>query len=284
MRDVLRSGRLSLGPMLERFEREFAAWVGSDDAVAVSSGTAALHLAVRGARLGRRGRGRHHAAELRRLGELPAVRAGGAGLLRHRRAHAQHRPGCGRRGVRPSARSGLLPVHLFGYPADMEALEALAAATWPGHRRGRVRGARRRRLRRVPGSERSGNPAAFGFYANKQLVTGEGGMLTCGDREVGSRASAASATRAARDDMDWLAHDRLGFNYRLSDVAAALGVAQVERSTRCSRERERVARALPRAAGRHRGPRAALRGPRQGAPQLVRLRRAGAGRSRPRRA
>ena len=83
--------------------------------------------------------------------------------------------------------------------------------------------------------------------------------------------------------MDWLAHDRLGFNYRLSDVAAALGVAQVERLDALLAERDRVAQPLPRAAGRHRGARAALRGPRAGAPQLVRVRRAGAGGGRPRR-
>jgi perosamine synthetase len=86
-----------------------------------------------------------------------------------------------------------------------------------------------------------GNPAAFAFYANKQLVTGEGGMLACGDADV------AAVVRSERnqgrgDDMDWLSHERLGFNYRLSDVAAALGVAQVERLDALLGERDRVAR------------------------------------------
>ena len=59
-------------------------------------------------------------------------------------------------------------------------------------------------------------------------------MLTAGDAGVLRRRCAASETRAAADDMDWLAHDRLGFNYRLSDVAAAIGVAQLERARRAA--------------------------------------------------
>jgi perosamine synthetase len=85
-----------------------------------------------------------------------------------------------------------------------------------------------------------GNPAAFGFYANKQLVTGEGGMLASGSDEVAARVR-SERNQGRGDDMDWLSHDRLGFNYRLSDLAAALGVAQVERLDGLLAERERVA-------------------------------------------
>jgi perosamine synthetase len=85
-----------------------------------------------------------------------------------------------------------------------------------------------------------GNPAAFGFYANKQLATGEGGMLVSGDAELLARAR-SERNQGRGEDMDWLAHDRLGFNYRLSDVAAAIGVAQLEQLDRMLAERERVA-------------------------------------------
>ena len=85
-----------------------------------------------------------------------------------------------------------------------------------------------------------GNLCAFGFYANKQLTTGEGGMLIPRDGEE------AAVLRSERNqgralDMDWLDHDRLGFNYRLSDVAAAIGVAQLERIDERLAERSRVA-------------------------------------------
>jgi perosamine synthetase len=84
-----------------------------------------------------------------------------------------------------------------------------------------------------------GSLATFGFYPNKQIATGEGGML-CGN--PGALAQARSERNQGRgQDMDWLAHDRLGFNYRLSDVAAAIGVAQIERARELLDARARVA-------------------------------------------
>jgi perosamine synthetase len=85
-----------------------------------------------------------------------------------------------------------------------------------------------------------GNFATFAFYANKQMTTGEGGMI------VPTDAAAAARLRSERNqgravDMGWLDHDRLGFNYRLSDVAAAIGVAQLEKLPRLVRERAAVA-------------------------------------------
>jgi perosamine synthetase len=87
-----------------------------------------------------------------------------------------------------------------------------------------------------------GNPAAFAFYANKQLTTGEGGML------VAAGAEAAEAARSERNqgrapDMGVMEHDRLGFNYRLTEIASALGVAQLERIDDLLAQRARVAAA-----------------------------------------
>jgi dTDP-4-amino-4,6-dideoxygalactose transaminase len=238
VQEVLRSGRLSLGPMLERFERDFASWVGSDSAVAVSSGTAALHLAVRALGWGRGDE----------VVTTPLSFVASANCLLYEDAvpvfcdidartlnidPAAAAAGCGPQTV------GLLPVHLFGYPADMEALQTLASE----HRLGIVEDACEA-LGAVDSAGvrvgASGNPAAFGFYANKQLVTGEGGMLTCTDGAVAAQAR-SERNQGRADDMDWLSHDRLGFNYRLSDVAAALGVAQLERLDTLLAERERVA-------------------------------------------
>jgi perosamine synthetase len=85
-----------------------------------------------------------------------------------------------------------------------------------------------------------GNPAAFAFYANKQLTTGEGGMLTAGEPGVRERVR-SERNQGRGEDMDWLGHDRLGFNYRLSDIAAAIGVAQLGRIDALLAERRRVA-------------------------------------------
>ena len=147
--EVLRSGRLSLGPMLERFERDFAAWLGSDG---------------RGRRVERHGRaaprrcGRWAGARATRSSRRPLSFVASANCLLYedavpvfcdidpRTLNIDPQAAAAACGPRTA---GLLPVHLFGYPADMEALEALAARARARHRRGRLRGARRGRRRRA---------------------------------------------------------------------------------------------------------------------------------------
>jgi perosamine synthetase len=129
----------------------------------------------------------------------------------------------------------LLLVDIFGYPAEMpaferlglpiveDACEALGAVYGDG----------------TPVGGR-GHPTAFGFYANKQMTTGEGGMLTVGDRALKERID-SERNQGRAPDMGWLDHDRLGFNYRLSDIACALGLAQLERLDALLAGRARVA-------------------------------------------
>ena len=80
----------------------------------------------------------------------------------------------------------------------------------------------------------------FGFYANKQLTTGEGGIVTLGSEAVKARID-SERNQGRAPDMGWLDHDRLGFNYRLSDIACALGLAQLERLDEMLVARARVA-------------------------------------------
>ncbi len=122
---------------------------------------------------------------------------------------------------------GILPIHIFGYPAAMPALEALAAANDLGILEDACEalGAVDSEGHKV-GTR--GNLATFAFYANKQMTTGEGGMIVPTDAAAAARLrSERNQGRAA--DMGWLDHGGIGFNYRLSDIAAALGVAQVEK-------------------------------------------------------
>ncbi len=236
--EVLRSGRLSLGPMGERFERDFATWLGSGDAVAVSSGTTALHLGVRA--LGW-GPGDEvltspfsfvaSANCLLYEGARPVFCDVDAETLNLDPAAAEAAVG--------ERTAGILPVHIFGYPAAMPELEAIAARRGLGVLEDACEalGAVDSEGRRV-GTR--GNLASFAFYANKQLTTGEGGMI------VPSTPGAAARLRSERNqgrapDMGWLDHGGLGFNYRLSDLAAALGVAQLEKLDEMLANRERVA-------------------------------------------
>jgi perosamine synthetase len=80
----------------------------------------------------------------------------------------------------------------------------------------------------------------FAFYANKQLTTGEGGMVTVGDEAMKERID-SERNQGRAPDMGWLDHDRLGFNYRLSDIACALGLAQLRRLEQMLADRARVA-------------------------------------------
>jgi perosamine synthetase len=236
--EVLRSGRLSLGPMGERFEREFAAWLGVEDAVAVSSGTTGLHLGVRALGWG--------------TGDevltSPFSFVASANCLLYEGARPVFcdvdaetlnlDPEAAAAAVDEST-VGILPIDIFGYPAAMPELEALAAKHGLGlledacealgavDSEGRKAGTR-------------GNIAVFAFYANKQLTTGEGGMVVAGDPVVAARLrSERNQGRAA--DMGWLDHGGLGFNYRLSDIAAAVGVAQLEKLDAMLADRARVA-------------------------------------------
>ena len=236
--EVLRSGRLSLGPMLERFERGLAARLGVADSVGVSSGTAALHLGVRSFGWG--------AGD--EVVTTPFSFVASANCLLYEDATPVFcdvdpvtlniDPDAGAAAVTERT-AGILPVHILGYPAALAEIESIAARRSLGVLEDACEalGARDADARPVGAS---GNPATFAFYANKQLTTGEGGML------VPASPEAAAVARSERNqgratDMSWVSHERLGFNYRLTDVAAALGVAQLERLDELLAARARVA-------------------------------------------
>jgi perosamine synthetase len=236
--ETLRSGRLSLGPRLGEFESGLAAQLGVEHVSAVSSGTAGLHLAIR-------------AAGVERGDDVvttPFSFVASANCVLYEGA----RPvfcDIDPRTLNISAEAaaaavtdrttGLLPVHIFGYPADMPAFERLAAdrALWlvedtcealgGVHADGPPVGAR-------------GNLSVFAFYANKQLTTGEGGALVAPSAELKKRID-SERNQGRAPDMGWLDHDRLGFNYRIDDISCALGVAQLERLDQMLADRARVA-------------------------------------------
>ncbi len=232
--EVLRSGQLSLGPRLPAFEDAFAARVGAIHACAVSSGTAGLHLALR-------------AAGVRDGDEVvtsPFSFVASANAIVFERARPVFAdidpvtldldPKAAAAAITPRT-TALLPVHIFGWPADLPAFEAMGLpivedaceALGARHADGTAVGAR-------------GHSAVFAFYANKQLTTGEGGMVTTGDAAIKERID-SERNQGRAPDMGWLDHDRLGFNYRLSDIACALGLAQLERLDEMLAGRARVA-------------------------------------------
>jgi perosamine synthetase len=240
--DVLRSHQLSLGPQLPAFEREFAARLKIAHACAVSSGTAGLHLALRAVGV----------SDGDEVLTSPFSFVASANAIVYERARPVFAdidpvtlnldPAAAAAAITERT-SAVLPVHIFGYPADIPAFERLGLplvedaceALGGVHGDGVAVGGR-------------GHPAVFGFYANKQLTTGEGGMVTTGDAVVKERLD-SERNQGRSPDMGWLDHDRLGFNYRLSDIACALGLAQLERLEGMLADRARVAQLYREALG-----------------------------------
>jgi perosamine synthetase len=265
--DALRSGQLSLGARLGEFENKFAGYVGARYAVAVNSGTSALHLCVRAMDIGpgdevittsfsfvasvncllyedvnpvfadidpetlnidprsiREIIARGYRWDPKRL-RLVNLRTGG--VLK-----------------------AILPVHVFGQPCDVAALTAIAqefnleiledACEAVGAEfRGRPVGT-------------FGDAAVFAFYPNKQMTTAEGGMIVTNNRHL-AEVCRSERNQGRDDDSGWLRHSRLGFNYRLSELHCALGLAQLERIEEMLAERTRVAAEYARALGNAKG-------------------------------
>ncbi len=232
--EVLRSGQLSLGPKIPEFERAFAARVGARHASAISSGTAALHLALRAVGV----------SDGDEVITSPFSFVASANVVVYERARPVFvdidprtlnlDPDAAAAAITGRTKA-LLPVHIFGYPADLPALERhglpivedACEALGAVHADGTPVGSR-------------GHPAAFGFYPNKQLTTGEGGMLVMGSAEHKAQVD-SERNQGRAPDMDWLDHDRLGFNYRLTDLACALGLAQLDRLDGMLADRAKVA-------------------------------------------
>lgn len=234
---VLRSGRLALGPQTEAFEAAVAEHVGVPHAVAVSSGTAALHMLVRALGLG--------------PGDevlVPSFTfAASVNALLFERATPvfvdaepdtyNPDPADMERKVTKRTRA-IMAVDVFGHPAEWDALLGIAE---------------RHGLRVIDdscealGASYRGTPlgqfgdaATFAFYPNKQITTGEGGMVVTGDASVA--ALCRSLRNQGRPEMGaWLEHERLGYNYRLDEMSAALGASQMRRLDTILAARERVA-------------------------------------------
>ena len=244
VQEVLLTSTLSIGPRLELFERRVAAYVGARHAAGVSSGTAGLHLCMLAAGVGEydlvittpfsfvasanaamyvRARPIFVDVEPRALTIDPQRLADTARTLSRRH---------GRR------LKAILPVHVFGQTADMDPILEIAqryglaviedaceaiGAEYKGRSAGTI-----------------GDAGVFAFYPNKQMTTGEGGMIVTGHQSWD--ALFRSLRNQGRDVFDgWLAHSRLGYNYRLDELSAALGAVQAARLDELLAKRERVA-------------------------------------------
>lgn len=237
MLSVLHSGRLSLGPKLQEFEKAFCQRLGVKHAISCSSGTAGLHLCW-------------HAMEIGAGDEVittpfsfiassnSIMFDGATPVFVDIDPHTWQIDATRVADSITSRTKAVLPVDVFGSVPDFGALSVIAE---------------RHNLRVLEdsceaiGSTYRGRPAGtlgeagvFAFYPNKQITTGEGGMIVTNDDDLAFKAR--SLCNQGRDpDAGWLAHARLGFNYRLTDLQAAIGVEQMRRLDGIIAKRKRVA-------------------------------------------
>src|SRR5271156_1310538 len=234
---VLRSSRLSLGPILQEFEQHFAEYVGGGHAVAGSSGTAGLHLALLALGI--------HAGDEVIVPSFTFIAA--ANAIRYVGAlpifvdidpiTLNMAPESVQEAVTPRTKA-LMVVHTFGCPADLDALLDIASrhnlkviedaceaigAEYKGRKVGRF-----------------GDAGVFAFYPNKQITTGEGGMVVTGDEDVAA-AIRSLRNQGRRSGGDWFEHFDLGYNYRIPEMSCALGLAQLRRIDSILERRRMVA-------------------------------------------
>lgn len=235
---VLRSSRLSLGPRMEEFEALVAAYIGVPHALAVSSGTAGLHLCLRAMGIG--------AGDEVIVPSFTFIAA--ANAIRYvdavpvfidiEPATLNLNPARIERAITARTRA-IMVVHTFGIPAEMDLILEIArkhnlrviedaceaiGASFRGQRVGSF-----------------GDAAVLAFYPNKQITTGEGGMVLTRDADL-AREIKALRNQGRYDSDDWHQHSLLGYNYRLSEMNCALGCAQMRRLESILEHRETSAR------------------------------------------
>jgi len=237
--EVMLSPILALGPWGARFEQAIAGYVGAKHAIAVNSGTSGLHLLVRALGIG----------EGDEVITTPFSFIASSNCIVYERARpvfvdiklgtANIDPGLIEDAITPRTKA-ILPVDAFGQPARLDAIREIAS---------------RHGLRVIEdsceslGSEHKGtltgngafcDGAVFAFYPNKQITTGEGGMVVTDDDRTAFLAR--SMCNQGRGEAGvWLSHERLGYNYRMDELSAALGAVQMSRIDEIIAKRQRVA-------------------------------------------
>ena len=235
--EVLDSGQLAQGPVVEAFEREFAAWIGVKHAIAVNSGTAALHLVMLA----------HGVKEGDEVITSPftfVASANAALFVGARPVFVDIEPETYcldparvEAAITPRTRV-IMPVDLYGHAAAIKELREIA------DRRGvtLIEDACQAHGAMIDSAKAGalGVSATFSFYPTKNITTGEGGMVTTDDDEIAERVRMLRQHGAATRYH----HDVLGYNFRMTDIAGAIGRAQLKKLDRWNEARRRHASLL----------------------------------------
>jgi perosamine synthetase len=256
--EVLQTPVLSMGRWVQDFERSFVEFTGRAHAIAVSSGTTGLHLCVRAAGIGRgdlvittpfsfvastnvllyEGAVPVFVDVDKATGNIdPAqVVQAAADLSGGGQAAAKWLPRRGAAYAKPL--KAILAVDVFGQPADLDPLRVVAKRHGIGFIEDACEALGAEYRGKLAGT--FGDTAVFAFYPNKQITTGEGGLIVTDDEEAAGLMRALRNQGRASGDT-WLQHTHLGYNYRLDEMSAAVGMIQMSRLQELLSKRERVA-------------------------------------------
>jgi perosamine synthetase len=237
--EVLRSGQLSLGPTIDRFEQLVAERVGSPQAVAVSSGTAGLHLLARAAGLGPGDEAITSPISFVSSANCFIFEGATPVFADVDRRTLNLDPAAVQAAITTRTKA-IVAVDMFGYPCELDELRAIcdqheltliedAAEALGAEYRGRPVGGH-------------GVAAVFGFYPNKQVATGEGGVVVTSTEEEWQLLRSLRNQGRDYEGGGWFHHVRVGFNYRWTDVQAAIGIGQLEKLDEMLTLRAEVAR------------------------------------------
>ena len=223
--EVLRSGRLSLGPAIERFEQLIGERVGAPYVAAVSSGTAGLHMLCHIAGVGEGDEVITSPVSFVATANC-FILEGGRPVFADVDPQTLNLDPAAVEAAVTDRTKGIVAVDMFGYPCELDELRAIAErhGLWIIDDSCEALGAE---YKGAPiGSH--GTSGAFGFYPNKQVTTGEGGVITTHDEEEWETLKSLR-NQGRSYDSRWFHHVRVGFNYRFTDIQAAVGIAQLEK-------------------------------------------------------
>ena len=220
--EVLKSGMISQGPKVEEFEQEFAEWVGAEYGIAVNSGTAALHTALLSCEIGKGDEVITTPFTFIATGNAIAY-TGATPVFADIDLDTYTLDPDSIESLITENTKAILPVHLYGQSADMDRINEIAekfsliviedaaqahGATCKGKKVGSI-----------------GDMACFSFYPTKNMTTSEGGMITTDDEDLAENARMFRAHGASVRYH----HDAIGYNFRMTDISAAIGLAQLKK-------------------------------------------------------
>jgi perosamine synthetase len=236
--DVLRTPDLSLGPKLPAFERAFTEYMGMKRAVAVNSGTSALHLLMIAAGVG--AGDEVITTPFTFIATSNCILMVGATpvFVDIDRQTLNIDPAKIETAITPRTKA-VIPVDVFGSPAGMDRVQEIAARHRLFNLEDSCEAIGSTLNGRLAGT--FGDACAFAFYPNKQMTTGEGGVIVTNDDNIADLC-VSLRNQGRGKGGGWLAHERLGYNFRLSDINCALGIVQLSRMAEIKAKRRQVAR------------------------------------------